>query len=880
MGGFDTMQRVIRRAGRLILILASPGLLLLLPARAAVPALAATFDLSAQVGWPGTSAQPDDWYPVVATVTNHGGDFRGTLEVDPTSGRGSSGTTWSGVLAGPVGEAVEHRIDVTLPAGSTRRYTLWTTGAGLSVVLRDAGGGAVAADYAAGAAVPVRSGGLFAALVADSRDALAGLSAVAPTGQSYFVAHLQPADLPDSGVLLRGFQVIVLDGATTDGLTASQRSALQDWVHAGGGLLLAGGSSWRRTLAGLPAGLAPVSVGGVRDLSSLPALAALLGANPVSGQIPVAVATPAAGAATLISDGGVPLLVEATEGQGRVLFAAFDPDAEPLASWSGQRSLLRQALGRLDPRAALTLGGLTPYGSNGTRAGTITQALSDSPNLDLPSVPLLGLGLVLYILLAGPVTYAVLKRVGRRDLAWLTIPALVLVVSAAAYGLGIRGKGAALVDRVRLVMADDSGRDYVETYVGVFVPSRGSHVVSPGGGGLVSDVSGQSGFNGGGFVPATCCFNGNRTALGSATVVGGGGEAEIRLDDVPAFTLRPYATQGFESLGGVSQEVTLGGGSLSGTVVSHLPFDLEDARVIAGGSWTPLGTLRQGVPASISLSGVSAAPVAKPVNGGGDLAQQMFPDMYGANREHTREGRTVSALFPCCQYDDQSPYLIGWTHAGIGPLTVDGSPAPLTDLTMVVVPLHPTIARGRAFAAGDLPLDLVDLSATAFAGNRGTVSSFALPAGASAVYEARLPGGGWRDLSLQVSHQNGGYYVNGTFVCTSLVNPGGPPKVNPAPGGTGSASGFGQVQAIVPLPAPAPVPLPGGCGSAVTLEVFDFATSAWVPEKLSSAASQDTADLGPARDLVSPAGLMEIRLRAGSSQSGQIESVSLAGTAL
>lgn len=101
----------------------------------------------------------------------------------------------------------------------------------------------------------------------------------------------------------------------------------------------------------------------------------------------------------------------------------------------------------------------TPVGiSNGTETfDHIAQAAGEglrSDGVDLPAMPFIALSLLLYLVLVGPVNGFVLGRMGRRELAWVTVPALTVVFTAGAFvasagaesSSGISGRAAYWID--------------------------------------------------------------------------------------------------------------------------------------------------------------------------------------------------------------------------------------------------------------------------------------------------------------------------------------------------------------------------------------------------------------------------------------------------
>ena len=66
--------------------------------------------------------------------------------------------------------------------------------------------------------------------------------------------------------------------------------------------------------------------------------------------------------------------------------------------------------------------------------------------------------LAVYLVLVGPVNYFLLKRRGRKELLWVTIPFLALAFSGVAYGLARGSRGGTLVRTAGIVFADAAGQ--------------------------------------------------------------------------------------------------------------------------------------------------------------------------------------------------------------------------------------------------------------------------------------------------------------------------------------------------------------------------------------------------------------------------------------
>ena len=97
----------------------------------------------------------------------------------------------------------------------------------------------------------------------------------------------------------------------------------------------------------------------------------------------------------------------------------------------------------------------------------LVSAVSQLPSLALPPIGGLIALLGAYIVLIGPLNYLVLRRLDRREWAWLTMPILIVVFTVGAYGFGavLRGNDV-IVNEVAIVSGapgatDGSGQIYV-----------------------------------------------------------------------------------------------------------------------------------------------------------------------------------------------------------------------------------------------------------------------------------------------------------------------------------------------------------------------------------------------------------------------------------
>ena len=328
----------LQRLADVLLLLA---LLCTLPRAMAADAV----DIAAVVGFTDTF-QPGRWTPLTVTVTNHGGDLSGELEVQVTGGDELRGRLF----------VTSHRRELELHRNSrkTLQFTVFPQGLSHPLVIRVHSGGRELAR----AEVDLRT--RFAAerlLLVLSRDAdLDYLHDGAANGLRVLYPH--PELLP---VHWRGYDAvaaIVVHGASLERLSASQFDALHKWIAQGGILAVSGGPDYAllrsprlaALLPGMPVGMTRMDAG------------ALQGAFSASLDVSRPVHVNRLGAfrgRVHLRAGAVPLIVERTLGLGRVLYLAFDVAGYPFDRWDGMRKLWLDSL-HLPPPTTASLGGPEP----------------------------------------------------------------------------------------------------------------------------------------------------------------------------------------------------------------------------------------------------------------------------------------------------------------------------------------------------------------------------------------------------------------------------------------------------------------------------------------------------------------------------------------
>jgi hypothetical protein len=519
-----------------------------------------------------------EWLPVWVYLENGGSDLEAEARVRMT---GRSGAT-------------TYARQVSLPTGSRKRVPVYVLpnnfSRQLEVLLVDAEGNVLAAQE-----VPVKpqaNVSFLVGLIAPERGALSLISAAEPPGVTRPRVLLDVAvdELSERVEGLRSLDVLILNDVDTSALTPGQRLALETWVRQGGRLVIGGGVGARRTLSGLPEPLLPVVARREVEVDALPGLAAYVGAEPVRVPGPFLVSTGDLGEGrTLAEQEGVPLIRQRALGGGTIDFVALDLARAPFDAWAGTVRFWEQLI---MADAAYPQGLPPDLSQRQMRSSQMTYALSNLPSLALPSVRGLSVLLIVYIVLVGPINYLVLRWRRRLHWAWATIPALTLVFSGGAFGLGYALRGTDLIlNRVAIVTAQPDGTARVDSYIGLFSPARQSYEIEVRGESLLSAVNpeydpfGQSGDG----------------AVGEVHFVQGN-PGRVRGLAVNQWSMQTFMAEGtWPDLGQVTSDLSFAGNALVGTVHNGTDQSLQDVVIVIGTQFQRLGDLAPGGEAQVQL---------------------------------------------------------------------------------------------------------------------------------------------------------------------------------------------------------------------------------------------------------------------------------------
>jgi hypothetical protein len=326
----------------------------------------------------------------------------------------------------------------------------------------------------------------------------------------------------------------------------------------------------------------------------------------------------------------------------------------------------------------------------------LINAVSQLPSLALPPIEGLIALLGAYILLVGPVNYLVLKRLDRREWAWVTMPALIAIFAVGAYGIGAALRGSdVLVNEVAIVRGAPGTTDgTAQVYVGLFSPSRGTYQLDVPGGALLS-------------APVSADFFGGEGTASALDVIQGD-PARVRDLAVSFGSLRTIRAETPVTVPLIDADLTVADGHLKGTIHNASSGTIQKPAVVLGSTVALLDDLAPGATASVDTA-------LSPAAFGQALSDRIVgPAFFGDVQDFTADRMNLyirHSMIDQLTYDPNfgstnqltadGPVILGWGTGGLLPVEVAGQDPKVLGNVLYYLPTTAKVT-GKTTFRGDL----------------------------------------------------------------------------------------------------------------------------------------------------------------------------------
>lgn len=508
--------------------------------------------------------------PMTATLTNQGEAFRGEFQVKVYTYENSDSGFQKYAL---------YSQKLELPQGATKQVSmelaLNTVRRNMEVSLVDEGGNVV---FRKRTAVEALSPETVAVGVLSSQPAQVQYLQGMTLTEKSAVFFLDRDTFPESESVMDNFAVIIIDDFDTATLGDAQKRTLKNWVNGGGLLVLGTGPQAQQVLSGLD--FVDVVPNGTQTVSGISAP----DGSPLSLSAPLhVVALSAEKAAVRWQANGTPLTSVLSYGSGYVLMHHFALGLAPFANMPQQVDVLEGLCG-----------GLYDAGENsvGTEiANQLRYAADNFPSIGGHSMFMIFLVVGIYIVLAGPVMYIVLKKKDRRELGWITIPALSVVFLGVVFVLAGNSSYQSGMLNTRAIVEMEEGSSIGEARIAMAakVPGSGDVTLESALPIPVQPQKDDSWYDG----------NGKTEEMDYKVTMGDGMNISF-YNNMAWETNYISASTTLELGGGVTSNVAFDGKKVVGTVTNGTSVNFMDAYLKLDYIYIPLGELPAGETIDVS----------------------------------------------------------------------------------------------------------------------------------------------------------------------------------------------------------------------------------------------------------------------------------------
>lgn len=390
------------------------------------------------------------YMPVTVQINSLEKDFNGEVEVRVTSDSSGGYNAYSKEVSASKGE----NISVTIPVKFSGENSN-----GVICIIEN--GKVLYEKKLLISSGRINEGNAFTGLLTDDPTALGYLGNITYFDSNYSntgkmnCVNITEGMLDENGLNIDGLDVIIINNYNMANLNDKQYNALNNWVNAGGTLLIGAGANESKTINNINKSFLNIISNGTREQNVKTGSESL---NLILSQITLEDST-----VTVNSDENK-LVYSLDRGVGKILITAFDLGLEPFISSDDAAIMLQDILRETFDKIYAD----NYQGGYNSRNYEISNILGSIPVENTVSTLTLVIVLGVYAILVGIVIYIILKKMKKRDLTWVLIPVTSIVFTVMIYLLGSKMKiKDIIVNSTNIISVDEDGRGQINSYIGI-----------------------------------------------------------------------------------------------------------------------------------------------------------------------------------------------------------------------------------------------------------------------------------------------------------------------------------------------------------------------------------------------------------------------------
>ncbi len=375
-----------------------------------------------------------------AVIENKGSDFTGKFRIEYTRTEAEGSVAIQRNFAAAAGES--KNVQFALPGIDPE--------ANIRIAICDENNKIISSEYISANFNDDQSL-LYIGTLSDSQDSLKYISSGLAADKNSFgasdegiVFELESNDITEDARMLDSLDVIIIDNFDTGKLSKGQINAIKKWIGNGGTLFLGSGANASKVLDAFSGTLLKGTIGSVKSINTnfgvtRAELTKLFGENRANKRMPLDITQiNIRGSKQVLSDGNNNLISLLDYENGNVMTAEFS-----LALDAGTAGLYGPVIvdvikKNISEKRKMDMGlsSINSWQSYSNVYMYENDVLNLNSTDSLPNLKLYAVLLLVYVFLAGPVIYVIMKKKDKRNLLWGIVPVLSVVFSVTIYLIG------------------------------------------------------------------------------------------------------------------------------------------------------------------------------------------------------------------------------------------------------------------------------------------------------------------------------------------------------------------------------------------------------------------------------------------------------------
>lgn len=508
------------------------------------------------------------YIPVTVEFTSSEKDFNGEVEIRTAGSYTSTYDAYSKEISVAKGETGKVTIPIKLLEGSSKvTVNLVENGKVLFEKKSLISNGRVTESN------------LFMGILTDDPTSLSyigGISFDTTNGIKGLIEKVQLDEkiIGENSLNIDGLDIILINNYNMSNLKAEQYTALRSWVNKGGTLIIGSGANEGKTISNIDSDFLSIKSKGTNEKNVKLVDDNL---NLIFSDLEVKDGKVKSG------DSENPLVYSVNSGKGEILVTTFDLGLEPFISSNDSKkfttSLLSDAASRVFDKNMN--GGYMP---GYYRIGELIRTI---PINEIVGVKSLIIVLAVYAVIIGIVLYIVLKKLNKRDLTWIAIPAISIIFTLIIYFMGSSTRVNDIVlNQNNIISVDKNGKGTAKGYLGIGAKYKSDVIIEK-----PEDLTMN-------YYTTDNYFYGNQeqetTNVLRVKTTYSGNNSYFTFNNSDALDMKSFEVIGKEQvIPKIESKFNLSEGNLNGKVKNNLGYDINRLLLVAGRNVWDMGTINK-----------------------------------------------------------------------------------------------------------------------------------------------------------------------------------------------------------------------------------------------------------------------------------------------